>query len=58
MIQCDRIIETRRPDITVFDKVKMELAIIDIALPGDIRNKDKEQEKIEKYEELTEEIGR
>ena len=36
----------------------MEVKIIDIAIPGDSRAGDKEKEKIEVYEELTEEIGR
>ena len=54
MIQCDRTIQARRPDIILVDKVNMEVKIIDIAIPGDSRIRDKEQEKIEKYEELKE----
>ena len=49
--QCDRIIQARRPDIILVDKVKMEVKITDTAIPDGSRMKDKEQEKIEKYEE-------
>ena len=58
MIQCDRFIQARRPNIVVVDKKKKEVKLIDIAIPGDSRVKDKEQEKIEKYEQLKEEIAR
>ena len=47
--QCDHMIEARRPDIVVVDKVKKETVIIDVAIPGDTRVCDKEREKIEKY---------
>ena len=47
-IQCDQMIEARRPDIVVVDKVKKEAMIIDVAIPGDARVCDKEQENIEK----------
>ena len=40
------MIEGRRPDIVVVDKVKEETMIIDVATPGDTRVCDKEQEKI------------
>ena len=50
MIQCDRFIQARRPSIVVVDKKKKEVKSIDIVIPGDCRVKDKEQEKIEKYE--------
>ena len=36
-IQCDYMIEARRPDIVVVDKIKKETMIIDMAKPGDIR---------------------
>ena len=34
-IQTDRIIEHRRPDITVVDKVRRKCLIVDVAIPGD-----------------------
>ena len=57
-IQCDRKIEARRPDIVVIDKKEREVVIIDVAIPGDDRVKDKELEKVEKYELLTDEIAK
>ena len=41
-IQCDHMIETRRPDIVVVDKVKKEAMIIDVAIPGVMTVCDKE----------------
>ena len=46
-IQCDRMIEARRPDIVLVDKMNKEVRIIDIAVPGDSRVKEKEVEKME-----------
>ena len=43
------MIEAKRPDIVVVDKVKKNTMIIDATVPGDIRVCDKEREKIEKY---------
>ena len=34
-IQTDRIIEHRRPDITVVDKVRRKCLNVDVAIPGD-----------------------
>ena len=45
----DHMIETKRLNIVVVDKVKKNTMIIDAAIPGDIRVCDKEREKIEKY---------
>ena len=52
------MIEARRPDIVVVDKVKKEAMIIDMAISGDTRVYDKEQEKIKKHSVLKEEIAR
>ena len=57
-IQCDHMIEARRPDIVVVDKVKKGAMIIDVAMPGDIIVCDKEREKIEKYSLLKDEIAK
>ena len=57
-IHTDRVIEARRPDIVVVDKRNSEAVIIDIAVPGDLRVKDKEMEKILKYQNLALEISR
>ena len=58
MIQCDREIKARKPDIVVVNKNERSCAIIDIAIPGDIRVSEKEKEKIERDQELTREIKR
>ena len=58
-IQCDRRVEARRPDIVFVDKKEREVVIIDVAIPGDDRVKDKEQlEKVEKYQLLKDEIAK
>ena len=57
-VQCDRKIEARRPDLVFIDKKKREVVIIDVAIPGDDRVKDKELEKLEKYQLLKDEIAK
>ena len=56
-IQCDHMIEAKRPDIVVVDKVKKETMLIDVGIPGDTRVCDTEREKIEKYSLLKDEIA-
>ena len=46
MIPCDREIKERKPDIVVVNKNERSCAIIDIAIPGDIRVSEKEKEKL------------
>ena len=55
-IQCDHVIEARRPDI--FEKESNKAVILDIASPWDNRVYEKEGEKIEKYQDLKREIGK
>ena len=57
-VQCDNVIQARRPDIILINKEKKEAWIIDIAIPADKRIVEKEQEKIEKYQDLKREIKR
>ena len=52
------MIEARRPDIVVVYKAKKETMIIDVAIRGDTRVCDKEQEKIEKYSLLKDKTAR
>lgn len=40
-LQCDRIVEARRPDIVFVDK-KKERKILDVTVPGDVRVRIKE----------------
>ena len=58
MIQCDHMFVHRKPDTVVVDKVEMRGLIIDVAIdvPGDCRIRMKEDEKIEKYQDLKQEV--
>ena len=58
MIQTDRVIEHRRPDIVVVEKIGGKCFIIDIAVSGDHNVKQKELEKKTKYVDLRFEIAR
>ena len=51
------IVQNRRPDIVVIEKSKQECKFIDIAVPNDDRFGSKEQGKIEKYQDLRQEIA-
>ena len=55
-IQTDRVIPARRPDIIVMDQKRREAVIIDIAEPSDRKCQEREQDKIEKYQDLRLEI--
>ena len=56
-IQCDHVIEARRPDIVIVNKQERKCTIIDIAIPADKRIGEKENEKVEKYQDLKREIA-
>ena len=55
MIQCDKMIEHRKPDIVLVDKVQQKCLIIDVACPGDNRTA---EEKLQRYDLLKREIKR
>ena len=57
-IQTDHVIEHRWSDIVVIDKENNRALIIDIAVPGDTTVDYKEQEKVDKYQDLANEIKR
>ena len=57
-IQCANLIQARRPDLIVLDKKEQKGIIIDIAVPADVRVEKKEKEKVEKYQDLKNEIRR
>ena len=57
MIQCDRKVKSRNPDIVEVNKSEISCAIIDTAIPVDIRVSKNEEEKIERYQELKKECG-
>ena len=49
-IQCNNLIEVRRPHLIVIDKKEQKGIITDIAVPADVRVEEKE--KLEKYQDL------
>ena len=51
-------IEARRPDLVLVDKSKKSCHIIDVAIPEDTGAKEKEAEKVEKYQNLARELRR
>ena len=53
-----RVIEARRSEIVIVDKLSSKTTIIDIAVPGDFPVKMKESVKIEKYQDLALELTR
>ena len=55
-IQTDHVIEVRRPDVVLVDKKERSLKIIDFTVPGDSRIVEKENNKIEKYQDLGREL--
>ena len=57
-IQCNLVIEARRPDIIIINKEEKNCFIVDITIRGDSRLGEKEGENVEKYQDLKREIMR
>ena len=57
-IYTDKKITARRPDIVVIDRINKIVQIIDISVPADHRVEEKENEKVNKYQDLRIEIER
>ena len=57
-IQCDNVMEARRPDLILVDKKAKSCVIINVAVPRGCRLREKEIEKIEKYKNLKIELKR
>ena len=57
-IQCDNVMEARSPGLILVDKKAKSRVIIDAAIPGDCRIREKEIKKIEKYQNLKRELKR
>ena len=55
-IENDHVIAARRPDLIVVDKKERSCKIIEFAFPGDNRIKEKEEDKIEKCQDLGREL--
>ena len=52
------VMEARKPGLILVDKNIKSCVIIDVATPGDCRIREKEIEKIEKYQNLKRELKR
>ncbi|XP_067940443.1 uncharacterized protein [Watersipora subatra] len=57
-MQTDKVIKAKRLDLIPINKETKQFHVIDIAIPGDTRVVQKEDEKIGKYNELEFEINR
>ena len=57
-MRTDHEIGVRRPDVVIVDKREGSCQIIDVAIPEDGREREKEDEKIEKYQDLSREVQR
>ena len=57
-IQTDHQLKNNRPDLVVVDKKARDCIILDVACPFDTRIIQKENEKVEKYQDLKREIKR
>ena len=55
-VRTDHTIEARRPDILIIDKSEKNCQIIDVVIPEDGRVRAKEDEKVEKYQDLAREV--
>ena len=59
-IQCDNVIEARRPDIVVIDQKRTSCFIVDIVIPADVTvgEKKNKKENVGKYQDLKRIIGK
>ena len=55
-MRTDHEIRARRPDLVIIDKKDKSFQIIDVAIPEDGRVREKEDEKVEKYQDLAREV--
>ena len=55
-VRTDHEIEARRPDLLIIDKIEKNCQIIDVVIPEDGRVRAKEDEKVEKYQDLAREV--
>jgi len=54
----NHVIEHRRPETVVVDKDNETALLIDIAVPADARVEEKEQEKMDRHQDLARELKR
>ena len=55
-VRTDHEIGARRPDLVIIEKRDKSCQIIDVAIPEDNRVREKEDEKVEKYQDLAREV--
>ena len=55
-VRTDHEIGARRPDLVIIDKRDKSCQIIDVAIPEDNGVREKEDEKVEKYQDLAREV--
>ena len=55
-VRTDHEIGARRPDLVIIDKRDKSCQIIDVAIPEDNAVREKEDEKVEKYQDLAREV--
>ena len=55
-MRTDHEIGARRPDLVIIDKRDKSCQIIDVAIPEHNRVREKEDEKVEKYQDLAREV--
>ena len=55
-IQMDHLISARRPDLIIINKKKRTCTIVDFSLPADHREKLKESEKKDKYQDFARDL--
>ena len=56
--QTDHDIRARRPDLVVVNKREQTWQIVDVSIPVDTAVRGKDEEKIEKYQDLAREFGK
>ena len=55
-IETNHVTESRRPDIVIIDKTKIECKIIDFACPFDSRIEERKKDNMKDYNELKREL--
>ena len=55
-VRTDHEIGARKPDFVIIDKRDKSSQIIDVAIPKDNGAREKEDEKVEKYQDLAREV--
>ena len=57
-IQADHHAKARGPDLVIVNKREKTCQIIDVSIPVDTAVREKEKEKVKKYQDLAREVGK